>query len=141
MKENQYTDRRYFLSDLYRYYFGVCSSYAGLLQDEEIPPRFKALIRQYILPRVSPETTLESHLYYLSPESPEYAVFTGLDARVRMTAPRLHRTLTGKQEILYKESIVTAAELASVPPAEKERLSFRLSELQIPRRKLREFTM
>ena len=137
----QNEDFQYFLSDLYRYYFGVRFSYEELLEDDRIPARFKAVIRHYLLPLVSRETTLESHLYHMLPGDPAYEIYDGLDARIRMTAPIVHRTFTGKEEILYRETIQSVKELAAVPPGEKEKKGYSLCELQIPRRKLREFVL
>lgn len=141
MTESGPADYQYYLSDLYRYYFGVRYSYAMLLKQEDVPARFKAVIRQYLLSCVAAETTLESHLYYLRSGDPAYEVYQELDARIRLTAPVRHRDLFGREEILWKERIVKAEELAAVTPEEKQRQGYRLCELQIPRRRLREFSL
>jgi len=131
----------YCLNDLYRHYFGAGLSYAQMLQSEEVPPRFKALIRAYLLGEVGAETTLESHLYYLREGQVSCELYTGLQARVRITRPQTRRNLFGREETLFKEEIVSVGDLIQIPAADKQRQGIQIREVQIPKRKLREFTL
>ena len=71
-------DFKYMMQDLYRLYFGVKCTYREILENEDAYYKFKAVCRQYLVKEVEPETTLESHLYHLTPDQP--AVGHGVEA-------------------------------------------------------------
>lgn len=134
-------DFKYMLQDLYRLYFGVKSSYRELMENEDTYTRFKAVCRQYLMEEVDPETTLESHLYYLTPDQPAAEVYKGLGARVKLSVPSVQKGLFGKEQRIFKEEIWSVEELMALSAHQKQFRGIVLSELQISKRKLREFVM
>ena len=134
-------DFKYMLKDLYRLYFGVKSSYRELMENEDTYTRFKAVCRQYLMEEVDPETTLESHLYYLTPDQPAAEVYKGLGARVKLSVPSVQKGLFGKEQRIFKEEIWSVEELMALSAHQKQFRGIVLSELQISKRKLREFVM
>lgn len=134
-------DFKYMLQDIYRLYFGVKSSYRELLENEDTYTRFKAVCRQYLIKEVDPETTLESHLYYLTPDQQAAEVYAGLGARVKLSVPTVQKGLFGKEQRIYKEEIWSVEELMALSAHQKQFRGIVLSELQISKRKLREFVI
>ena len=134
-------DFKYMLQDIYRLYFGVKSSYRELLENEDTYTRFKAVCRQYLIKEVDPETTLESHLYYLTPDQRAAEVYAGLGARVKLNVPSVQKGLFGKEQRIYKEEIWSIEELMALSAHQKQFRGIVLSELQISKRKLREFVI
>ena len=117
------------------------SSYRELLENEDTYTRFKAVCRQYLIKEVDPETTLESHLYYLTPDQPAAEVYAGLGARVKLNVPSVQKGLFGKEQRIYKEEIWSIEELMALSAHQKQFRGIVLSELQISKRKLREFVI
>ena len=69
MPQNQ--DFKYVLQDFGNIYIGARYSYEEMLKSEEIPYKWKAIIRHYLLKETSPETAHragddhgESYLFY-----------------------------------------------------------------------------
>ena len=134
-------DFKYMLQHIYRLYLGVKSSYRELLENEDTYTRFKAVCRQYLVKDVDPGTTLESHLYYLTPDQPAAEVYAGLGARIKLNVPAVQKGLFGKEQRIYKEEIWSVEELMALTAQQKQLRGIVLSELQISKRKLREFVI
>ena len=63
MPQNQ--DFKYVLQDFGNIYIGARYSYEEMLKSEEIPYKWKAIIRHYLLKETSPETTMENHIFFI----------------------------------------------------------------------------
>ena len=71
MTDREFTnDFKYIMQDLYKLYFGAKCSYKEILESDETYVRFKAVCRQCLITEVDQDTTLESHLYYLTAQDP-----------------------------------------------------------------------
>lgn len=130
---------KYIMQDLYRLYFGVKFTYREILENEEAYYRFKVLCRQYMIKQVDKDTTLESHLYHMAPDSPEADIYRQIGARVKLSVPTVRKGILGREQVIFKEEIWKIDDLVAITPQEKERRMIVLSELQIPKVKLREF--
>ena len=90
---------------------------------------------QCLIQDVTPETTLESHLYYMETSEISYEVLCQLKARVRLNYP-----VRKGGSVLYREKILKIQELAALSPAEKKRQDLRLAELQLSKLALMQFS-
>ena len=115
-------DFKYMMQDLYRLYFGVKCTYREILENEDAYYKFKAVCRQYLVKEVDPETTLESHLYHLTPDQPAAEVYRQIQK-------------------VFAEEIWNIDELMALSAHSKQFRGIVLSELQIPKIKLREFAV
>ena len=66
MAEN---DFKYVLDDLYSVRLGVKYTYEEVIENPDISTKFRNICRQVFEKEVDGNTTLESHLYCLSPDS------------------------------------------------------------------------
>jgi hypothetical protein len=90
---------------------------------------------------VDPETTLESHLYHLTPDQPAAEVYRQIGARVKLSVPSVRKGLFGKEQKVFAEEIWNIDELMALSAHSKQFRGIVLSELQIPKIKLREFAV
>ena len=137
-------DFKYMMQDLYRLYFGVIGvkcTYREILENEDAYYKFKAVCRQYLVKEVDPETTLESHLYHLTPDQPAAEVYRQIGARVKLSVPSVRKGLFGKEQKVFAEEIWNIDELMALSAHSKQFRGIVLSELQIPKIKLREFAV
>ena len=142
MTDHEFTNEfKYIMQDLYRLYFGARCSYREILESDETYTRFKAVCRQYLITDVDVDTTLESHLYYLPPGDDAAEAYRQLGARVRLSRPVTRKGLFGREEKLFKEEIWKIEDLMALSVRQKEFRGIVLSELQIPKLKLREFSI
>ena len=132
---------KYMMQDLYRLYFGVKCTYREILENEDAYYKFKAVCRQYLVKEVDPETTLESHLYHLTPDQPAAEVYRQIGARVKLSVPSVRKGLFGKEQKVFAEEIWNIDELMALSAHSKQFRGIVLSELQIPKIKLREFAV
>ena len=134
-------DFKYMMQDLYRLYFGVKCTYREILENEDAYYKFKAVCRQDLVTEVDPETTLESHLYHLTPDQPEAEIYRQLGARIKLSVPVVRKGMFGKEQKVFKEETWNIDELMALSAHSKQFRGIVLSELQIPKIKLREFAV
>ena len=134
-------DFKYIIQDLYRLYFGAKCTYSEIMESDETYTRFKALCRNYLITEVEKDTTLESHFYYMSPTDRAAEVYTSLGARVRVNVPTVKKGLLGREQRVYKEEIWKIEDLMALSAQQKSFRGIVISEIQIPKRKLREFVI
>ena len=83
--EYQNRDFKYFMQDTGSLYLGAKYTYQEILEDEMVTFKFKSIVEHYIMKDTDPETTLESQLYYMTPEQFSYKTYTQLKARVKVS--------------------------------------------------------
>ena len=88
MTDQEFTNEfKYIIEDIYKLYFGVKCTYREILESDNTYTRFKAVCRQCLITEVDEDTTLESHLYYLTPQDREAEVYRLLGARIKLSMP------------------------------------------------------
>ena len=124
-------DFKYTIDDLTVLYFGARCTYRELLESENCSVQFQRVIRNWLLKSVEPDTTIESHLYYLRKDSEDYDVFRHLKAKVRVVLPVQKKSITGKEKTGYQEQVWKLDELTALSPEEKQKRGVLIRELQI----------
>ena len=81
----QNRDFKYVLQDFGNIYIGARYSYEEMLKSEEIPYKWKAIIRHYLLKETSPETTMENHIFFMKEDDFAYETFRELKASFKMS--------------------------------------------------------
>ena len=125
------------MQDIERYYFGARYSYNDILNNEMAPFKFKRVISKYLTDNLDDNTTLESHLYFLTKEDFEYSVYRQLRARIRTSLYKVE----GTNEKGYKEKIYKIEELASLSKEEKEKKGIIVRELIVSKLALFAFSI
>lgn len=134
---SQYQDYKYVLQDLSRAYFGARYSYEELLASEDVSFKIRMIIRNYFLKEVTPDTTLESHLYYLKREDLSFEVLEQLGARVRVTRPVQDK----RGARVFREQILNIGDLADRDLTAKGREGLIIMELQLSKLRLMQFSL
>ena len=130
-------DFKYYMQDIERHYFGCRSSYRYLLDNENVPFKFKSVITKYLKDNVDYDTTLESHLYYMEKDSFDYEVYKQLKARVRVV---LYKDPLRKEKG-FKEKLLTIEQLVKIPVSEKESQGMIVRELVLSKLALFAFSI
>lgn len=134
MDKTFYEDYKYSMQDVSRIYVGCKYTFGEMLEEEEIPFKFRLIMERYILPEADPGDTLETHLYYLAPESFLVKIYRQMKARVRVNLIGEKKAFPGfaaggKKQ--YVTKMLTIEELVSLPPEEKERQGYVIQELNV----------
>ena len=127
MEKTVYEDYKYSIQDVSRIYIGSKYTFGELLEEENILFKLRLVIRQHILPEADLEDTLESHLYYLKPESFLVRIYRQMKAKVKVNV--IEETKKGRKRYVTKQ--LTVEELAKVPFEEKERQGYVIQELSV----------
>lgn len=131
MQKTVYEDFKYSMQDVNRVYVGCKYSFEELLNDDDLLFKFRLIVERYILPEADPEDTLETHLYYLEPESFVVKLYNRIKARVKVIVIEEKKSLFGKVKKQYVTKLLTVGELVDIPPAEKERQGMVIQELSV----------
>lgn len=142
MQKTVYEDYKYSVQDTARIYVGCKYTFREFLEEEEILFKFRLVMQKYILPEADLEDTLETHLYYLAPDSFLVKIYRQMKAKVKVNVIEEKKPLfgfggadgngahgTGKKRYVTKQ--LTVEELADIPPAQKEQQGFVIQELSV----------
>ena len=132
---------KYFMQDTGSLYFGARYSYQEIMQDVNANFKFKSVIEHYIAKDTDMSTTLESHLYYMTPEQFSYRTYEQLKAKVKISVLEEKKSLFGKTKTGYRTKVVHLNELAGWNLARKKKMGIVIQELIISKLALMTFSV
>lgn len=141
MEIQQDNDFKYILQDTGSIYLGARFSYAELLEEEMIAFKLKTIIAQYLLKDVEQDTTLESHFYYMTPDTFSYKTYQELKIKIKVSIPQQKKTFTGKVQTVYKDKIYTLKEFVEINLAKKKQMGIIVREIVFSKLGLMTFTV
>lgn len=139
--ETENKDYKYFMQDTRAVYLGAKFSYAEILQDEMVNFKFKSIVEHYIFKDTDPETTLESHLYYLTKEQFSYRTYAQLKAKVKINVLEEKSAFLGKKKTGYTTKLMPIAEFADMNLAQKKAKGVVIQELALSKLGLMSFSV
>ena len=132
--EYQNRDFKYFMQDTGSLYLGAKYTYQEILEDEMVTFKFKSIVEHYIMKDTDPETTLESQLYYMTPEQFSYKTYTQLKARVKVS-------LLGRGGVKYENKVMKLDEFTGMNLAQKKKSGIVVQELILSKLSLMAFSV
>lgn len=139
--DNQNRDFKYFMQDTGSLYLGAKYSYAEILEDEMVTFKYKSIVEHYILKDTDPETTLESQLYYMTPEQFSYRTYRQLKARVKVCLLVEKKRLFGQVRSEYENRVMKLEELVGMNLAQKKKRGVVVQELVLSKLALLSFSV
>lgn len=134
-------DFKYYMQDAGSLYLGARYSYADILGHEMISFKYKSIVEHYILKDTDPETTLESQLYYMTPDQFSYRTYLQLKARVKISILAQKKKLFGVPKIGYESRVVKLEELVQMNLAKKKQCGLVIQELVLSKLALMAFNV
>lgn len=125
----QDNDFKYFMQDTGSIYLGARFSYAEILEQEMVSFKYKSIVEHYILKDTDPATTLESQLYYMTPEQFSYKTYLQLKARVKVSVLTEKKSMFGKAKVVYVNKVMKLEEIADMNLAQKKKCGMVVQEL------------
>lgn len=143
MTKQTYEDYKYIMMDTGFLYLGAKYSYQEIMENEEIPFKFRTIVERYMIPEIGGETTLESDLYYMQEKDFTYRTYMQLKAKVKVSRLVMKKPFLGmgKEKRMYQTVMIPVAEFAKMSKAEKERDGIFIQELVINKLSLMSFTV
>jgi len=139
--EQENRDYKYFMQDTGSVYLGARLSYAEILQDEMVNFKYKSIVEHYIFKDTEPETTLESHLYYMTREQFSFRTYEQLKAKVKISILEDRRTLFGKKKTEYVTRLMPLGLFADMNLAQKKAKGVMIQELALSKLGLMSFSI
>jgi hypothetical protein len=139
MKKQVYEDYKYVMMDTGYLYIGAKYTYGELMELDTVPFKFMTVVERYILPDMNPDTTIESHLYYLQAADFTCRTLQQLKAKVKVNRLTVKKKLFGKKESVYQTEIMSLQDFVKMSPDEKERAGIFIQELMISKLGLMSF--
>lgn len=131
MQKTVYEDYKYCMQDTEKVYVGCKYTFQEFLEEDSVNFKLRMVINQYVLPHVSPEDTLESHLYYLAPDSFLVKIYDRMKMRIKVNVIEEKRHLIGGKKKEYVTKQMHIDELVKMTPAEKEEKGLAIQEFCI----------
>lgn len=139
--EAENKDYKYFMQDTGSVYLGAKLSYTEILQDEMVNFKYKSIVEHYILKDTDPETTLESHFYYMTKEQFSYRTYEQLRAKVKVSILEEKKSLFGKKKTGYTTKLMPIAAFADINLAQKKAKGVVIQELALSKLALMSFSV
>lgn len=131
MQKKTYEDYKYCMQDTGRLYVGCKYTFAELLEDEDVLFKFRLIMEKYVLEKADREDTLETHLYYLTPDSFLVKLYNQMKARVRVNVIEEKKSIFGGSKKQYVTRQLNIKQLADMEPAQKEKQGLVIQELSV----------
>lgn len=131
MQHTTYEDYKYSMQDTSKVYIGSKYTLGELLEQEEITFKFRLVVERYILPEADRGDTVETHLYYLKPDSFLVKIYTQLKAKVKINIIQEKPGLLHAGKRQYVTKVLTVEELTAMTPQEKEQRGVVIQELSM----------
>ena len=129
MHKQQYEDYKYVMQDTYQLYLGAKYSFDEIIDNEDIPFKFRLVVERYAYQEVDPETTLESHFYYLDGKGLLMKIYKQIKLKVKINIIEDKKSITGQCKKVYTTKVVPVSELVKMTPSEKEEKGVVIQEI------------
>ncbi len=136
-----YEAGKYTMQTISYVYIGAKFTYEDLLANEDINFKFKAIVERYILPESTPDTTLESELYFLQEGTFIYKTYQQLRLSIKVSVLREKKHLFRKSTREYTEEIWKLKDLVNMSAEEKEKAGMVIQELILSKTALLGFAL
>ncbi len=130
MTKQVYEDYKYFMQDAGTFYVGAKYTLKEITLNEDILFKFRKVVSESILPSYSDEDTLETVLYYLTPDNFVFQVFKQMNAEVRVSIKVKKKHLFGSEEEVYKTEYMKVKELVLMSEEDKKKAGLLIQELK-----------
>ncbi len=143
MIKQQYEDYKYIMMDTAFLYLGSKYSYQEVVENEEVPFKFRTIVERYLIPEIGAETTLESDLYHMTEKDFTCRTYLQLKAKVKVSRLVTKKGFLGlgKTKRVYETVMIPLAQFVKLSKAEKEKDGIFVQELCISKLSLMTFTV
>lgn len=144
MVKQVYEDFKYVMMDTAFLYLGAKYNYGEIVENEDIPFKFRTIIEHYILPEMDAETTLESHFYFMGKSEFSYKTYQQLKIKVkvsRLITKKPFLGFIGRPKRVYRSEIIPLAKFVEMTKAQKEQDGILIQEISVSKLALMSFVV
>lgn len=134
-------DYKYTMADFSNIYLGAKLTYRDVIEHSDINFKIKAIIERYFLQDLDPDTTLESHFYYMTSEEFAAKTYLQLKVRVKFNIMEEKKGLFGKRKMVYTTQILPIHKFMAINLAKKKAGGVVVQEIIFPKMTLLGFVL
>lgn len=134
-------DYKYTMADYSNIYLGAKFTYRDVIEHPDIHFKIKAIIERYFLKDLDPDTTLESHFYYMTPDEFAAKTYIQLKVKVKFNILEEKKGLFGKGKRVYTTKIVPIHKFMEMNLAKKKAGGVVIQEVVFPKMTLLGFVL
>jgi len=131
MQKQVFEDYKYVMQDTYQLYIGAKYTMDEMIENEELPVKFRLIVERYLYEELNKDTSLESILYYLEKKAVPYKILKQLKVKIRASVLVDKKSLTGKVKTQYETQTIMLDQLAEMTTQEKESKGMVIQELMV----------
>lgn len=139
MYKQQYEDFKYVMQDTYQLYLGAKYTFAEICANEDVPFKFRLIVERYVYDEADPDTSLESHFYYLTEKSFLFRLYKQIKLKVKINILEEKKNLLGQAKKQYTTRTLALDQLVKMLPAEKEKQGVVIQEISCSKMSLMTF--
>lgn len=96
-------DYKYVMHDMTNIYIGARYTYDEIMDNDDVPFKFKTIVSRYILKEVAGNTTLENHIFYMTKDDESYMIYKQMKAKFKLNVFREDGHGKGQPGYVQKE--------------------------------------
>lgn len=131
MHKQIYEDYKYVMQDASLLYLGAKFSFEEIVENEDIPFKFRLIVERYFYEAVDPTTTLESHLYFLERKGMLPKIYKQMKAKVKINLIEEKKGWLKAGKKQYTTKVITVDELTDMTTEQKEEKGVVIQELMV----------
>lgn len=134
-------DYKYTMADYSNIYLGAKLSYREIIEHVDVNFKIKAIIERYFFKDLEPDTTLESHFYYMTPEEFAAKTYLQLKVKVKFNILEEKKGVFGKTKRIYVTKILPIQKFMELNLAKKKAGGVVIQEIVFPKMSLLSFVL
>jgi len=131
MNKQVYEDYKYVMQDIYYLYLGAKYTMTEVVENNDIPIKFRLIAERYLYQEEERNVSLESIFYYLADKNINYKIYKQLKTKIKVSILEDKNNLIGGKRRQYVTKMLTLDELMEMTPAVKEQNGVVIQEVAV----------
>lgn len=142
LDRKSYGDYKYIMLDTSYLYVGSRFTYTELMEEEDVPFKFKSILERYLLPEVEGNTSLESHFYYMKKGDFSERTYQQLRTKIKVSILVNKKSFfTKKERKEFMTKTFALKDFIAMSKEEKEKEGILIQEIVISKMALLSFAL
>lgn len=126
-------DYKYVMSDYSNVYLGGKFSYRNIIENVDVNFKIKSIAERHLMQELEPDTSLESHFYFMKPEDEVAKVYKQLKAKVKVCMLEEKKHIGGKVTNSYKTRVLSMDDFFKINLAQRKAKGMVIQEIILPK--------
>ena len=130
MSKRVYENYKYIMQDVGQLYVGAKYSFQEIVENDDVPFKFRLVVERYIYSEIEQDTTLESYFYHIDDNNMAFRIFKQLKTKVKINILKNKKYIT---------QVIPIEKFAKISSQEKETQGVVIQEIIVNKLSLMSF--